>query len=163
MARKIIIFLVSFVTWLLLIWSLDPEELIAGAAVAFLIGFLFWDVFLKEKGRTIFSPRRFLWFLLYLPVFFYYVVKANFDVAYRVLHPEMPINPGIVKVKTSLKTETGKTFLANSITLTPGTLTVDIVGDYLYVHWINISTPDPEEETRIIVARFEKFLRRICE
>ena len=163
MARKLIIFLVLFITWLLLTWSLDPEELIAGAAVAFLISFLFWDVFLKEGQRTIFKPKRFLWLLLYLPVFFYYVIKANFDVAYRVLHPEMPINPGIVRVKTSLKTETGKTFLANSITLTPGTLTVDIVGDYLYVHWINISTADPEEETKIIVSRFEKFLRRICE
>ncbi len=163
MARKITIFLVAFVTWLLLTWSLDPEELIAGVVVAFLVTLLFWDVFLEKKERAIFHPRRFLWFLLYLPVFFYYVIKANLDVAYRVLHPETPINPGIVKVKTSLKTETGKTFLANSITLTPGTLTVDIVGDNLYVHWINISTADPEEETRIIVARFEKFLRRICE
>ena len=91
------------------------------------------------------------------------MIKANFDVAYRVLHPEMPINPGIVKVKTTLKTETGKTFLANSITLTPETRTVDIVDDNLYVHWINVSTLDPEEQTKIIVARFEKFLRRICE
>ncbi len=163
MARKIIIFLVLFVIWLLLTWSLDPQELIAGAAVGVFVSILFWDVFLQEEKRTIFKPKRFIWFILYLPVFFYYVIKANLDVAYRVLHPEMPINPGIVKVKTSLKTETGKTFLANSITLTPGTLTVDIVGNYLYVHWINISTPDPEEETKIIVARFEKFLRRICE
>jgi multicomponent Na+:H+ antiporter subunit E len=163
MAKKIIIFLVSFVAWLLLTWSLNPEELIAGAAVGVLITLLFWDIFLKEEKRTIFKPKRFLWFVIYLPVFFYYVIKANFDVAYRVLHPEMPINPGIVRVKTSLKTETGKTFLANSITLTPGTLTVDIVGDNLYVHWINISTPDPKEETKMIVARFEKFLKRICE
>jgi len=163
MARKMIIFLVSFVTWLLLTWSLDPEEVIAGAVVGVLVSILFWDVFLQEGRRTVFSPKRFLWFGLYLPLFFYYVIKANFDVAYRVLHPEMPINPGIVKVKTTLKTETGKTFLANSITLTPGTLTVDIVGDNLYVHWINVSTLDPEEQTRIIVTRFEKFLRRICE
>ncbi len=163
MARKIIIFLVSFATWLLLTWSLDPEELIAGAAVGVLVGVLFWDIFLQEGKRTVFAPRRFLWLGLYIPVFLYYMIKANLDVAYRVLHPEMPINPGIVRVKTSLKTETGKTFLANSITLTPGTLTVDIVDDNLYVHWINISTLDQEEQTKIIVTRFEKFLRRICE
>ncbi len=163
MTKKMTIFLVTLVTWLLLTWSLDPEEVIAGVTVALLISVLFSNLFLSQGKKTNFAPRRLGWFLLYLPVFFYYVIKANFDVAYRVLHPEMPINPGIVKVKTTLKTQTGKTFLANSITLTPGTLTVDIVGDWLYVHWINISTLDPEEQTKLIVTRFERFLRRIYE
>jgi len=56
-----------------------------------------------------------------------------------------------------------KTFLANSITLTPGTLTVEIDGQDLYIHWIYIATDDPEEQTRIIVERFEPMLKEIFE
>ena len=56
-----------------------------------------------------------------------------------------------------------KAFLANSITLTPGTLTVDIVGQDFYVHWINITSDDPAEQTRQIVQRFEGMLKEIFE
>jgi multicomponent Na+:H+ antiporter subunit E len=83
-------------------------------------------------------------------------------VAYRVLHPKLPIEPGIVKVKTSLSTLTGRVALANSITLTPGTLTVDLTDDgYLYVHWINVRAVDVEEATRKIVKRFEPILKEV--
>jgi multicomponent Na+:H+ antiporter subunit E len=90
---------------------------------------------------------------------------ANIDVAYRVLHPALPIKPGIVKVKTSLKTDTALTFLANSITLTPGTMSVDIDTDngFLYVHWINVKDKDVEAATKIIVERFENILAKIFE
>ena len=98
-------------------------------------------------------------------------MKANLDVVYRALHPKMPIKPGIVKIKTNLKTESGITALANSITLTPGTLTVDLMDDgdpasrqtYLYVHWINVKTDDVEQATKLIARRFEWFLKRIFE
>ena len=79
------------------------------------------------------------------------------------LHPDLPINPGIVKILTGLSSDMGKSFLANSITLTPGTLTVDIDGEYLYVHWINVTTQDIEEASKIISGRFEKIIRRIFE
>jgi len=107
---------------------------------------------------------RIFWALVYLPVFFYYVIKANFDVVYRALHPKMPIRPGIVKIKTILKTESGITALANSITLTPGTLTVDLTDDgFLYIHWINVKSDDVEQATKFIAQRFEWFLQRIFE
>jgi multicomponent Na+:H+ antiporter subunit E len=66
-------------------------------------------------------------------------------------------------VRTRLKTDMGRTFLANSITLTPGTLSVDCVDDHLYVHWINIVSEDPVKETEIIVRRFEQLLERVFE
>jgi multicomponent Na+:H+ antiporter subunit E len=162
MSNRIFQFLIIFILWLLLTWSLAPGEIIVGAAIALLLMLLLHDVFVQGSKKLV-QPSRYVWFLIYLPVFFYYVIRANLDVAYRVLHPEMPIRPGIVKVRTALKSDMGKTFLANSITLTPGTLTVDIVGDHLYIHWINITTEDPQEETEIIVKRFERFLRRIFE
>ena len=107
---------------------------------------------------------RIFWFLVYIPVFFYYVIVANIDVAYRVLHPKMPINPGIVKIKTNLKTDSGITALANSITLTPGTLTIDLTEDgFLYIHWINVKSTDIEEATKHIGQRFEYFIAKIFE
>ena len=80
------------------------------------------------------------------------------------LHPDLPIRPAIIKVHTNLRTDIARTFLANSITLTPGTLTVDIMEDGdMYIHWINVVTEDPEEQTDIIVKRFETILRRVFE
>jgi len=98
-------------------------------------------------------------------VFVWECLKANIDVTYRVIHPDIPINPGIVKVKTSLKSDTGLTFLANSITLTPGTLSVDIDKDEgaLYIHWIDVRYQDIKGATEEIVKRFEKILTEIFE
>jgi multicomponent Na+:H+ antiporter subunit E len=75
----------------------------------------------------------------------------------------MPIKPGIVKVKLGLKTNIAKTILANSITMTPGTISVDILGDEIYVHWIYVSTENPEEYSQKISGRFEKYIKKIFE
>lgn len=98
-------------------------------------------------------------------MFLWECLKANIDVARRVLNPNLPINPGIVKVKTSLKSDTGLTFLANSITLTPGTLCVDIDSEkgILYIHWIDVKTQDIDKATQIIVTKFENILKKIFE
>ena len=53
--------------------------------------------------------------------------------------------------------------LANSITMTPGTIAVDIVGDDLFVHWIYVSSEDPEEYSRKIAGRFEKYIKKTFE
>ncbi len=160
--KKLIDFIFLMFIWVLLTWSLSAADLIAGALLAAIASFLFSDL-LPEEWMYLFNPRRLFWGLVYLPVFFWHVIKSNLDVAYRVFHPEMPIRPGIVKVRTNLKNDLAKTFLANSITLTPGTLTVDCVDNYLYVHWIYIVSDDPDEDTRLIVEKFERYLRKIFE
>jgi multicomponent Na+:H+ antiporter subunit E len=73
----------------------------------------------------------------------------------------MPIKPGIVLIRTGLKSDTGKLVLANSITLTPGTLTMEVEGEHLLIHWINVKSEDPEEATEFISKRFEPYLRGI--
>ena len=72
--------------------------------------------------------------------------------------PSLPVNPGIVEVKTKLKSRLGRLILANSITLTPGTFTVEIRDDSLFIHWIDVKGSDPEEATEMIVRKFEKYL-----
>ena len=76
----------------------------------------------------------------------------------------MPIRPGIVRMRTSLATDSARTALACAITLTPGTLTVDVTGDgRFYVHWIDVGATTDEEAARHILGRFEWLIRRILE
>lgn len=150
------------VLWAMLFWSLDIAVLGAGVFFALLVATYLGDIF-PDRLYRILVARRWIWLLLYLPYFFYYCLKANLDVALRVIHPDVPIRPGIVKVRTTLSSDMAKTFLANSITLTPGTLTVDVDGQDLYVHWINIDTDDVAARTAEICGRFEPMLRRIFE
>jgi multicomponent Na+:H+ antiporter subunit E len=166
--RRLIYFVLAFIIWVMLTWpfadgQIDWQIVIAGLIASAVVAILFHEILPKEHHVFI-SPVRVFWFLVYVPVFFYYMIKANFDVVYRALHPKMPIKPGIVKIKTNLKTESGITALANSITLTPGTLTVDLTEDgFLYVHWINVKSEDIEEATKLIARRFEWFLGKIFE
>ncbi len=166
--RRVVYFGLAFLVWVGLTWpfaagKVDMQVLIAGVVVSIIAAILFHEILPKEHHLFI-SPIRIFWLLAYLPVFFYYVMKANLDVVYRALHPKMPINPGIVKIKTGLRSATGITALANSITLTPGTLTMDLTDDgFLYIHWINVRTSDIEEATQLIGQRFEWFLKRIFE
>ena len=158
--RRVVLFITAFILWLLLTWTLNWQHLLVGVVLAILVSLFFGNMFVEEP-RKFFQIGRHLWFLVYIPIFLWECLKANFDVAYRVLHPMMPIKPGIVKIKTGLKTEMAKTCLANSITMTPGTLSVDIKGEYLYIHWINVRTEETEAATKAIAGRFEKILSRI--
>jgi len=163
MRSRIILFLVAFLGWCFLNWVPDSQHLIVGVFVAALVAFLTGDLFIT-RPYVLKHPWRYWYFIAYyLPVFLWELIKANVDVAYRVLHPDLPISPGIVKVKTILKSDTALTFLANSITLTPGTMSVDIDRDngFLYIHWINVKAKDVEKATEIIVGRFEKILMKI--
>jgi len=166
--KRLTCFIMSFIVWILLTWpfgeeGVDLQVVIAGLVASVGIALLFHEVFPSEH-QALLSPVRLFWALIYMPVFFYYMIIANLDVVYRALHPKMPIHPGIVKVKTELKTDSAITALANSITLTPGTLTVDLDDNgVLYVHWINVKSPDVEESTKMIVGKFEWFLKKIFE
>lgn len=164
MKSRIVLFILGLFVWLLLSWPVDFQHILVGIVIAAFVAFMTGDMFV-QRPHLFMHIKRYFWFIYYVPLFFWECVKANLDVAYRVTHPALPIHPGIVKVKTTLKSETGLTFLANSITLTPGTLSVDVSRErgFLYVHWIDVKDKDVERATKIIVERFEKILRRIFE
>jgi len=158
--KYIIYFVIGFVLWLLLTLTTNIDHLIAGIVVV-LIGTIFYGGYFTDKPQKFLQPHRLFWFIIYIPVFIWYMIKANLDVAYRTVHPQRPLKPGIVMVKTILKSDTAKVFLANSITLTPGTMTCEIDGEYLYIHWIYVQTTDIETASKIIARPFEIYLRRI--
>jgi multicomponent Na+:H+ antiporter subunit E len=170
MPERLVLFAVAFVFWLLLVWPVSPVDghLLVGDMVVGVFVAAFVALVMKEIIRVNFirflNPRSWFWCCIYFFVFTWYAIKGGIDVAYRVLHPAMPIRPGIVRVKSVLKTSTGRTALANSITLTPGTLTIDITDDgVFYIHWLNVSTLDDEEAARKIMRRLEWYIQRIFE
>ena len=154
------LFILLLIIWIALTSSLNWQELAAGVAISLALSFFLYRTYTR-LGLPPLGVRRAAYFFIYLGVLFKEIIKANFDVAYRVLHPKMPIKPGIVVIKTKLKQDLAKMILANSITLTPGTFTLDIVGDNLLIHWINVRTEDVDEATKIIGEKFEKYLRII--
>jgi len=160
--RYFTVFILSMIFWLMLTFEFSVPNLIVGAVASVITSLFFTRFFIKNVYKLL-QPKRYFWFIIYLFVFVWECLKANVDVAYRVLHPAMPIRPGIVKIKTSLKSDLAKMLLANSITMTPGTITVDIIGDYLYIHWIYIRSEDPKVYTEIITGAFEKYIKRIIE
>ena len=160
--RQLACLILTFIIWLLITWPPTLVSVFVGLFFSVLVATLLSELY-PEHPHAVFDLRRWFWGALYLPYFFYYCIKANMDVAYRVLHVDLPIRPGIVRVPTTLTSDWSKTFLAASITLTPGTLVVDIDGQDLYVHWINVATDDVEKHTREIASKFEPMLRRIFE
>lgn len=153
-------FAVLLSLWLIFVNTLNWQEVLTGAVLSALIA-SFGHTYFTQRGLRHLSLKKLLYLIIYIPIFFWEVLKANLDVAYRVLHPKMPINPGIVLIKTGLQSDIGKLTLANSITLTPGTLTMDVDNNNLLIHWINVKSEDPEEATELIAGRFEPYLRGI--
>ena len=167
--ERLVLFVIAFVFWLLLAWPVDaegqllPADIVVGVIVAAMVALVMRSMFRQNFVRLV-NPRSWFWAIVYLFVFGWYVLRGGLDVVYRVLHPAMPIRPGIVRVKSTLETDTGRIVLANSITLTPGTLTVDVTPEgVFYVHWLNVISDDDEIAAQAILRRFEWFIRRIFE
>ena len=145
-------------------WSY--AEIIIGIILSVIVGIIARKIFIKKNYRMA-NPVRWFTFIAYIiGPFFVGMAKANIDVAYRVITGK--INPGIVKISPDLKTDLGITMLANSITLTPGTLSVDIDEDKnnLYIHWINVKKEALKKkpvDCKYICGEFPKWIRRIAE
>jgi len=159
-SRFLLNWLFLMIIWVAFTTSLSSQELLVGLVVTAIISLLSISMF-TCCSPAILCPRRIFFMIWYLFVFIGALIMSNLDVARRVLTPSLPINPGIVKFKTKLTTNFSKMVLANSITLTPGTLTVDIIDDTLYIHWIDVKTTDPEKAFKEIAEQFEKILLKI--
>jgi multicomponent Na+:H+ antiporter subunit E len=72
--------------------------------------------------------------LVYVPWLLWEIAKANFDVARRILDPRLPIDPRVIRVRASQRRDLARVIYANSITLTPGTVSIDVAGDRITVH-----------------------------
>ncbi len=144
------------------------QVLAAGVIVSVLAAAFTARFFIHEKSFFLFNPKRLFVGIYYCVIAFVWeLIKANVDVARRALSPRLPINPGIVKIETDLKSEYALSALANSITLTPGTITLDIVEEsgknFFYIHWIDAAEEEIKPASQAIAGTLEKWVRRIWE
>ena len=155
--------LMAFIIYIIFSGSLSPYDIVSGVVVALIVsGFL--SAFTVKNPLKTLNPIRWFWLILYgLHYFFVAEVKSHLDVMYRILHPRMPVNPGIIRVLYTVESDYAVTAVANSVTNTPGTVVVDIKPDRkeYYIHWIDVKTTDPEKAREIIISRFEYFAHRV--
>lgn len=166
--RVVITWLALFAFWIVISGKFSPSHVITGALVTLLIAIITRDFLTDDIRRTghLLSKAAYIFLFLlpqYLFIMAFRLLESNLRVVKNVIL--MDINPGIVKVKADLHSDTGLTVLANSITLTPGTLTLDVskkLGEaYLYVHWIDVETLDGEKAGMKIKGEIEEWLKKI--
>ena len=158
-------FLLCFAFWVLLTWSFAVQELAVGAAVSLAVALFSARFFIHEKAFWLLNPVKWFGLIAYVFVFLGELIKANVDMAKRCFGGCKNIKPGIVKIPTGMKSDYGVAAVANSITLTPGTITMETTEEdgqnYLYVHWIDVAETDPEKAGEAIKGRLERGVRRV--
>ena len=135
--RFTISFIILFAFWILLSGNFDAFHLTLGVISTLVVTFWTGDMLVIDSKLTIGARLALLWrFALYTLWLLWQIVIANFHVVYVALHPKMDdiLEPQMVEFKTELKTDLAKFVLANSITLTPGTVTVRIEDGVFLIH-----------------------------
>lgn len=131
------------------------RHLLTGIIIGIPLAYLLRRFYQPEMDGTIVA---YSWTLIrYLGSFIYEVIASNIDTAYRVLHPSMPINPAIIDVQINMDHPTAVAIIANSITLTPGTLVIDHLEDEnaLRIHCLNFTNEDDVKQT---IQKYENHL-----
>jgi len=146
--------LLLFIMWMILSANFEVANIFIGVGVSFLVALLYTKIFQHDKFEII-NPY---WVGVYLIILIKNLIISNLQITKRTLSKDMKLSPAIVEVKTELKSEWKKLLLANSITLTPGTLTLDIKDDKLYIHIIECRDI---ENKQLITKEFEEVISKI--
>lgn len=148
-------FVLFFLAWIIFNGKITVEIVILGLIIsvtvfAFVCKFMGYSL-KKEKNLY----RKIFIFIGYIFVLISEIVKANLTVVHMILTRNEIMEPVIVKFRTNLKSETARVVLANSITLTPGTITVSLEEDELVVHCLDKSLAEGMDSS-IFVRMLEK-------
>ena len=146
-------FILLFLVWIGLTNSLNIQELIVGAIVSFIIAKFF------TPNREFNIKDLAVKYIKFIPIFFKNLIESNIAVAKIVLNPKLPINTAIVKLKTDLTNEHDRLILANAITLTPGTITVELRDSELFIHVLNLDSFDRAKLQDNIIGELERGLK----
>ena len=151
-------YLLFYFAWIIFNGNITLEIIIFGVVIAaVMLAFMckFMDYSLKKELNVY---KKSFWGLVYIAVLIREIVKANLEIIPRILTIEEEMDPVIVKFRTSLKSDFTKMLLANSITLTPGTITVSLEEDEYTIHCLDTSLAEGLED-----SVFEKALKKLDE
>ncbi len=140
--KYVITFIILFINWV--IWSglLDAFHLSLGVISCLLVTFMSHEFLFKRKEFKVSDIVEAYRFIMYIPWLIYQIILSNIHIAKIVLKPDMPIDPQVVRYKTRLTKDISIVTFANSIILTPGTITADIIDNELYVHCLDKRVAD---------------------
>ncbi len=163
MRQKISSFILIFIVWIIFAGRISLDVVMIGVIASLLTTVLFGQMLFRSSNRKFNlteSLHKILLIIMFIPVFFYEAVKSAVEVSTYIFKKDISFSPGIVKVKTKLTNVTAITILANLITLTPGTLTLDFDRSdrAYYIHWIDVKTREEAEARKEIIEKFENWL-----
>lgn len=156
----LVLWAVLFAVWMMANSTLSPAVAVLGLVLTFGLAVLFarrseaWRRVRPGVGAA-------FGFLAYTATFFFEMAKANLAMLRHVYAPAMAIRPGVVDVRTRLRSPMGRLALANSIALTPGSLIIDLSGERLVLHWLDVQTTDVEAVSALIASPFEQRLEKV--
>lgn len=145
-------FILLYIVWIGLTTSLDIQELSVGAIVSLIISYYFTDSTKIDLVKELKKHIRLT------PIFIKDLIFSNIEVAKIVLDPKLPINPDVIQLKLDLDNNFDKLLVANAITLTPGTLSLDIKEDDILIHILNLKTQDKDILQKEIIEKYTKVL-----
>jgi len=131
-------FLLLFFFWVLITWRLHWQHIVVGIACSAAVAYFNQELTLRKTERPLILTVTASKWLKYFLSLVIDIVKSNWEVAKIVLTPKMNISPCFVKFRTKIKKPLNRVILGNSITLTPGTLTVEVEDDYYLVHALTV-------------------------
>ncbi|MFW6287307.1 MAG: Na+/H+ antiporter subunit E [bacterium] len=163
MRQRLSAFILILIVWIIFAGRFTLDVLIIGIIASLLTTALFGEMLFRSSNRKFNlykSMHRLLMILAFVPVFFYEAIKSAIEVSRYIFKKDLSFSPGIVKVKTRLTNVTAITILANLITLTPGTLTLDFDKSEraYYIHWIDVKSREEAEARQVIIEKFENWL-----
>lgn len=162
-------FIFCYILWILIILAYTGihsslEEYLEGIVVCLIVAFISSNLFIREDAFWLFYPKRMGALLTFIPIYFWYMLKANWNIAKMVLTPGLRINPGILKIRTDLKSDYALAMLAGCITLAPGTITMDVVEElgkaYMYIHRIDVKGKNMKDNSMEIKNVYETWIGR---
>ena len=149
-----------FVIWLLFTSSISPYSLISGFIGSFVISLLTYKVFIPEHDASRYAllPHP-LYLILFFLILIYYLYSSSIKMLITIIRNNP--NPRIVHFRTRLHTDLSRMVLANSITITPGTITLDLNDDHLTVHWFFCNTNHSKLAGETVKGKIEKHLKKV--
>jgi len=130
-------FMLLLILWIILNGRLDAEVFLLGIGLSALICLFAARCMGYSFRREREVLRRAPGFVRYCALLLFEIIKANLDVMHLILSPRLEPEPQIISVRVPLKTGLGRVVLANSITLTPGTITISLEGDCYRIHCLD--------------------------
>ncbi len=138
-----------FLFWMVLSPKFGVQAILLGAILSTLVVIYSKDILFSDTEMPLYQMKHLLNMLHFVGVLVVEIFKANIDVARIVLNPKMPIQPHFIKVPMMLQNDINKVIFGNSVTLTPGTLTVDILEDGFIIHALTTEAAEAMEESFI--------------